>query len=64
MCCGPVPVNESDNDVLDVDVLVQLSAGAQEGIERLQVELIGEDLEHRGSAELAAWYSLCRKVLG
>lgn len=38
------PVNQSDDDVLYVDVLMQLSAGTQERIQRLKVELIGENL--------------------
>jgi len=38
-------VNHGDDDVLDVDVLLELGAGVQEGLERAQVELIVEDLD-------------------
>ena len=38
-------VDECDDDVLDVDVLLQLSTRLQEQIQRLQVELVWEHLE-------------------
>lgn len=37
-------VDEGDDDVLDVDLRVEFSAGFEEGAEGLQVELIGEHL--------------------
>ena len=39
-----VPVNEGDDDVLDVDVLMKLSTGAQERVQGLKVKLIGKNL--------------------
>lgn len=38
------PVNESDDDVLDIDVLMKLSTGTQERVQGLEVKLIWEHL--------------------
>lgn len=38
------PVDEGNDDVLDVDLLVQIGAGAQVGRQGLQVKLIREHL--------------------
>lgn len=40
-----MPVDEGDDDVLHVDVLVKLGTCPEEGVQRLQVELVGEHLE-------------------
>lgn len=39
------PVNKSNDDVLDVHILVQVGTGAKERVQRLQVELIWKDLQ-------------------
>lgn len=39
-----VPVNEGNYDVLDIDVLMELSTGPQEWVKGLKMELIWEDL--------------------
>lgn len=39
-----VPVNKGDDDVLDIDVLMELSTGTQERVQSLEVELIRENL--------------------
>lgn len=38
------PVDERNDDVLHVDVLMELSTGAQERVERLEVKLVWEHL--------------------
>lgn len=43
------PVYEGDDDVLDIDVLMELSAGAQERVQSLEVELIREHLQNGGN---------------
>lgn len=40
-----VPVNQSDDDVLHVDVLMKVRTGTQERIQGLEVELIRENLQ-------------------
>lgn len=42
-----IPVYEGDDDVFDVDVLMELSAGAQKRVQGLEVKLVWENL-HRG----------------
>lgn len=39
-----VPVYKGDDDVLDIDVLMELSTGTQERVQSLEVELIRENL--------------------
>lgn len=39
-----VPVNEGNDDVLDIDVLMELSAGTQKRVQGLKVELVWENL--------------------
>lgn len=39
-----VPVDKGDDDVLDIDVLMELSTGTQERVQSLEVELIRENL--------------------
>lgn len=39
-----IPVNECNDDVLDIDILMKLSTGTQERVQGLQVELIWEHL--------------------
>lgn len=39
-----VPVNESNDDVLDIDVLMELSTGTQERVQGLKMKLIWENL--------------------
>lgn len=43
-----IPVNECDDDVLDVDVLMKLGAGTQERVQGLEVKLIWEHLFKTG----------------
>ena len=43
--CFTAPFYEGDDDVLDVDVLVQIPACAQEVAQRLQVVVIRENLQ-------------------
>lgn len=40
-----VPVNQSDDDVLHVDVLMKLRTGTQERIQGLEVKLVRENLQ-------------------
>lgn len=39
-----IPVNECNDDVLDIDILMKLSTGTQERVQGLQVKLIWEHL--------------------
>lgn len=39
-----IPVNECNDDVLDIDILMKLSAGTQERVQGLEVKLIWEHL--------------------
>ena len=39
-----LPVNECNNDVLDIDILMKLSTGTQERVQGLEVKLIWEHL--------------------
>lgn len=39
-----VPVNEGNDDVLDIDVLMELSAGTQKRVQGLKVELVWKNL--------------------
>lgn len=39
-----VPVNEGNDDILDINVLMELSTGTQERVQSLEVELIWENL--------------------
>lgn len=41
---GRIPVNERNDDVLDIDVLMKLSTGTQERVQGLEVKLIWEHL--------------------
>ena len=38
-------VNESDDDVLDVDVLMQIAASVEEDVESAEMEFVGENLD-------------------
>lgn len=39
-----IPVDEGNDDVLDIDMLMELSTGTQERVQGLKVELIWENL--------------------
>ena len=41
---GGQPIDQGDDDVLHVDRLQEIGTGLQERVQRLEVELIGEDL--------------------
>lgn len=45
-----VPVNKCNDDVLNVDMLMQLSTGTQKRVQGLKMELIGKNL-----AEPESW---------
>lgn len=39
-----IPVDEGNDDVLDIDMLMEVSAGTQERVQGLKVELVWENL--------------------
>lgn len=55
-----VPVNEGNDDVLDIDVLMEFSTGTQERVQGLKVELIWENLT-RQELTVMLWIA-CRVI--
>lgn len=50
-----VPVNEGNDDVLDIDMLMELSTGTQERVQGLKVELIWENLTKQDMFSVGLW---------
>lgn len=54
-----IPVNEGNDDVLDIDVLMQLSTGTQERVQCLKVELVWKNLTTQEESRTVLRLLLC-----